>query len=220
MSRAVKPDRKTRILDAAENAFADFGFEGASLRNIILDAGVNLATVYYYFKSKEGLMAAVFERRFGPVRQEQMDCLRRLQLASANRRLPVEKILEAMILPPVRLAAVASTRHQTVMRLIGRIVTEPNPQTQELLRRQTADVRAAFQEALQRSLPSIPAIDLRWRVEFVWGALAFVLCNPGKIEKITDGACNPSDTATLMAQMSAFFSAGLRAPRVVSSPRI
>ncbi|MBM3892065.1 MAG: helix-turn-helix transcriptional regulator, partial [Verrucomicrobia bacterium] len=75
MSPSSEQSRKMRILDAAEKAFADLGFEGASLRHIVQEARVNLATVYYYFKSKEGLMAAVFERRFGPLRNEHFEAL-------------------------------------------------------------------------------------------------------------------------------------------------
>ena len=58
------------------------------------------------------------------------------------------------------------------------------------MRAQRAEVRTAFQKALQRSLPKAPLADLLWRMEFVWGALAFALCNPRKIEIETHGACD------------------------------
>ena len=61
--------RRERILEAAEQVFGDAGFAGASLRAIVRRAHVNLATVYYYFGSKNGLMEAVLKRRFGPLRQ-------------------------------------------------------------------------------------------------------------------------------------------------------
>ena len=88
MSGRIENFRKTRILDAAERAFADSGFAGASLRCIVQDAGVNLATVYYYFESKKGLMQAVFKRRFGPMRQEQLELLRRYEAGAPSRELP------------------------------------------------------------------------------------------------------------------------------------
>jgi len=173
---------------------------------------VNLATVYYYFGSKEGLMAAVFKRRFEPLRQQHLELLRRFEREAGGRPLTVNKILEAMLLPPLQLTAAASAKNKAVTRLIGRMVTEPNPQTQELLRRETEDARSVFLTAFQRSLPHLPMPDLRWRIEFVWGGLAFILCNPGKIEKVTGGICNPADTQTVLAQMIAFFAVGFRAP--------
>jgi len=211
MRKSSEHDRQTRILDAAENALAELGFAGASLRHMVREARVNLATVYYYFGSKRGLMEAVLKRRFGPLREAHLALLRQFERAAKGRPLPVEKILEAMLLPPLCLAATAPAKHQAVTRLFGRIVSEPNPQTQAVLRAQRAEVREAFLKALQRSLPRASLPDLLWRVEFVWGALAFTLCNPRKIEVETHGACDLTDTDNVLAEMIQFFSPGFRA---------
>ena len=80
-----------------------------------------------------------------------------------------------------------------------------------MLRSQRAEVWTAFLKALQRSLPKAPLAELLWRMEFVWGALAFILCNPRKIELETHGACNPANTDELLAEMIHFFSPGFHA---------
>jgi AcrR family transcriptional regulator len=211
MSKRAKRSRRTNILDAAETAFADDGYNGASMRTIVREAGVNLATVYYYFGSKNGLMEAVLKRRLGPLRQEHLDLLRQLESDARGRPLPVEKILEAMLLPPLRLLAAPVAKRQAVTRLIGRIVAEPDAQTQQILRSQRAEVRAAFLKALRATLPKASTADLQWRMEFVWGALAFILCNPRTIEMETQGACNPIDADKVLAQMINFFSGGFHA---------
>jgi AcrR family transcriptional regulator len=210
MGRKVESDPQTRILDAAENTIAERGFAGASLRDIVAAARVNLATVYYYFRSKRGLMEAVLKRRFGPLREEHLARLRQLEAAAKGRPLAVEQILEAMLLPPLRLAATPPAQRQAVTRLIGRIVAEPNPEIQAVLRSQRAEVHTGFLRALQRSLPGTPLPDLLWRMEFVWGALAFTLCNPRQIEVETRGACNPAHTEKVLSEMTRFFSAGFR----------
>ena len=211
MHKPSEPGRQTRILDAAEKAIAESGFAGASLRDIVREARVNLATVYYYFGSKVGLTEAVLKRRFGPLRQEHLALLGQFEAAAHGRPLPVEKILEAMLLPPLRLAANGHTKHQALTRLIGRIVAEPNRQIQEVLSGQRAGVRAAFVKAFQRSLPRAPLPDLQWRIEFVWGALAFALCNPRKIEIETHGACDLKKTREVLGVMIRFFSPGFHA---------
>jgi len=211
MPKPAEQDRQIRILDAAENAVAELGFAGASLRHIVQEAQVNLATVYYYFGSKRGLMEAVLKRRFGPLRQEHLALLQKFEKAAGSRPLKIERILEAMLVPPLRLMATASTKPHAVTRLIGRIVAEPNRETQEMVRTQRAPLRAAFLKALQRSLPRAPAPALVWRLEFVWGALAFILCNPRRIEIETHGACNPADTDNLLAEMIQCFSPGFHA---------
>ncbi|HOS76312.1 MAG TPA: TetR/AcrR family transcriptional regulator [Verrucomicrobiota bacterium] len=211
MRRKPTVDPQTRILDAAENAVAECGFAGASLRRIAQEARVNLATVYYYFRSKRGLVEAVLKRRFGPLREEHLALLREFEAANPGRPLPVEKILEAMLVPPLRLAAQDSARRQAVRRLFGRIVGEPNAETQEMLRHLRMESRTAFLKALQRSLPEAPRADLLWSLEFVSGALAFTLCNPRELEVETRGACNPANTEKVLAEMIRFFSAGFHA---------
>lgn len=205
---------QTAILDAAEQTFADFGFDGASLRQIVKSAKANLATVYYHFHSKEGLLEAVYRRVFGPVHAEHLKDLQRLNKEARGRPVPLEKLLRAMLLPPLRLAA-CPVKGDTIMRLIGRAVTDPNPQRQELWRRQHQEAREAYLAAIHRSAPHLAKEDLWWRFEFVWGAFVFVFCNHTRIETSTGGACRPSDIEALLPQLIAVFSAGFQAPPVL-----
>ena len=80
-------DTKERILDAAEQLFADFGFAGTSLRGITTLAGVNLAAVNYHFGSKDSLIESVFARRLGPLNAERLAGLDELE-SRAHRRTP------------------------------------------------------------------------------------------------------------------------------------
>ena len=57
-------DARSRILDAAEQAFADAGLAGARVAAIAKAADVNKAMLYYYFDSKDALFTAVIERVF------------------------------------------------------------------------------------------------------------------------------------------------------------
>lgn len=54
-------DAKERLLDAAIKIFAIHGFEGASTRMLVKEAGVNISAIPYYFGGKEGLYEAVIE---------------------------------------------------------------------------------------------------------------------------------------------------------------
>jgi AcrR family transcriptional regulator len=48
-------DARHRLLEAGQAAFADRGFDGATVRDICRRAGVNIAGVTYHFGGKEGL---------------------------------------------------------------------------------------------------------------------------------------------------------------------
>jgi TetR/AcrR family transcriptional regulator len=58
-STTSKGDTRARIIDAAREAFSAIGFEGASLRSVAKDAGVQHQLATYYFKTKEELWMAV-----------------------------------------------------------------------------------------------------------------------------------------------------------------
>lgn len=67
-------DRRTRILCAAQEVFAQQGFRSAEVREIAELAGVGKATIYKFFPSKEALLLVIVE--------ESLDYLRDLALAS------------------------------------------------------------------------------------------------------------------------------------------
>src|SRR3954449_2212338 len=55
-------DTEQRILDAAHSVFVRRGTAGARMQEIAAAAGVNQALLHYYFRNKEQLAQAAFER--------------------------------------------------------------------------------------------------------------------------------------------------------------
>jgi AcrR family transcriptional regulator len=56
-----EPPRGVHILDAAVRLIANEGLSGLSIRAVANEAGVSLAQVQYYFRTKDDLVAAAFE---------------------------------------------------------------------------------------------------------------------------------------------------------------
>lgn len=57
-------DAGTRILEAADELFAEIGFDGTTTREIASRAGVNKALIHYYFESKDKLLERLLERYY------------------------------------------------------------------------------------------------------------------------------------------------------------
>ncbi|HEY0700703.1 MAG TPA: TetR family transcriptional regulator [Micromonospora sp.] len=64
--RPGNPDTREAILAAAREAFADRGFDGASIRAIATTAGVDPALVHHYFGTKDKLFLAAVNSPVDP----------------------------------------------------------------------------------------------------------------------------------------------------------
>ena len=62
MKRKLSNDKAIRLLAAARQEFARWGFAGARVDRIVAAAGVNRQLLFYYFQSKRGLFHAVLRR--------------------------------------------------------------------------------------------------------------------------------------------------------------
>ena len=66
--RPGNPDTREAILDAAREAFAEQGYDGASIRGIATSAGVDPALVHHYFGTKDQLFLAAMNSPIDPAR--------------------------------------------------------------------------------------------------------------------------------------------------------
>ena len=58
-------EAETKLLESALALFAEKGYEGTSIREIIEGAGVTRPVLYYYFENKEDLFKRLVEVKFG-----------------------------------------------------------------------------------------------------------------------------------------------------------
>lgn len=64
--RPGRSGTREAILAAARSRFAELGYEGATIRAIAAEAGVDPALVHHYFGTKEQLFAAAVQLPFAP----------------------------------------------------------------------------------------------------------------------------------------------------------
>jgi AcrR family transcriptional regulator len=75
-------DTKNRLLDTAEVLFAESGFDGVSARDITKLANSNVASINYYFSSKENLYNEVCRRRLNALRDIRIASINKIMAAS------------------------------------------------------------------------------------------------------------------------------------------
>src|SRR3984893_17257943 len=87
--RASDPTRE-KLLEVAERVFADHGYQAATIREICVRAGANVAAVNYHFGDKLGLYTEVLQQS---IRAAQIDAIQN----ALDKTAPPEEILRAVI---------------------------------------------------------------------------------------------------------------------------
>ena len=163
----MSTDIKPTILDAAERLFAAHGVEATSLRAITAEAGVNLAAVNYHFGSKDGLLRAIFERRFEPLNARRMELFDELDAQNPSAQPPIAGVMRALIAPTITMML----RHPEFMRLSGWLLSASPEKRRAFIDERFGAIRERVTGLLARCLPDLPAEELRWRLHFIVGAM-------------------------------------------------
>jgi AcrR family transcriptional regulator len=207
VSEPVSISARERILEKAEHVFAEFGFDGASIRQIGLAAGVPVALLGYYFRSKEGLYRAVFDRRAPTVVEQRLAGLALAEMEpDLDRRL--ELIIKALVLPMLRLRA--HDKNPSFGRLMAHETTDPKSQSRGFIRDIFDPVARKVMDALASALPDRSERDINWAYEFMLGAMVYVMADTGRIERLSNGLCRPEDEASTVPYLVSFLTAGVR----------
>jgi len=206
-------DTRERLLNAAEQLFAEHGVSGTTLRALTKAANVNLAAVHYHFGGKEGLLDAVVERRATPMNQERLRELYELERSAGVGAPAVEDILRAFFLPGLR--TFEREEPETIdllTRLSARITCEPPEAIEALVRKHFGVVMRRFVEALQRALGGLRKEVVDDRFRFVIGTLSHVFSGTFDLDVIPGHpVCDTSDEERIQ-HLIVFLAAGLRAP--------
>ncbi len=170
---------KDRILGAAEELFAQYGFGGTSLRQVTSRADVNIAAVNYHFGSKENLINEVFRRRMDEMSSQRLAMLEQARSAHPGELRPV---LAAFIEPAL---ALARDRQGGVafIRVIARAYAEKNDGLRKFLSDQYGHVLREFARAIADCVPHLDKEQLYWRLDFLAGALTYAMSDFGLIKR-------------------------------------
>jgi AcrR family transcriptional regulator len=203
------PDPRERIFLAAERLFAERGFDGVSVRDIVQAADVNLAAVSYYFGSKSELLLAVFRRRAKELNQERRTLLREAEARHGGAP-PLAEILGALMGPPILWRDPASGK-DTASRFISRALAEVTPDLRKILESDVSHLRG-FLAALARALPDLSPLDVCWALHFTIGLPHQCTdTNFRRLKALSDGGCDTEDVASALDRAVRYAIGGIEA---------
>jgi AcrR family transcriptional regulator len=201
---------KRRLLDAAEQLFADKGFDVVSVRDVTQLAKANVAAVNYHFGSRDGLIALVVTRYMMPVNEERLARLETLEKKWSGKAIPLEEIIEAFVRPLVGIVRKSELSERLFCRLLGRIFAMPGDGLPPPVEDQMRNLSERFSRALGKALPLVSPEDLAWRMHFVAGAMIHMLLNQEMLHRLTNGSSGSPTMEATLGRFIRFAAAGLR----------
>lgn len=138
--QGLAPERRARLLDAAEAAFAGAGFSGASMNAILNEAAMSKGQAYYYVHDKADLYSAVIARALG-------DLIGRSDFAGLAEVSDVDAFWGGVYAAFERLSRIMIS--DPVMAALGRTMYE-GPQTERALEAPLARIRSALDLLVQK----------------------------------------------------------------------
>ena len=151
-----------RILDAAEQLFAEKGFAETSLRLITSKAGVNLAAVNYHFGSKKALIQAVFSRFLGPFCTSLERELDKRQ-SKPGVTFSLEELLELLVEQALAVKPRSGNDLSIFMRLLGLAFSQSQGHLRKYLEEVYGKVFRRYMYLVHEAAPGIPPLELFWR---------------------------------------------------------
>jgi AcrR family transcriptional regulator len=212
-------DTRERLLDAAEQIFAERGFEGASMRAVTQAAGSSVSAANYHFGSKEALLRETLLRRVGPLNERRLARLDALEEKAGGRPLEVETIVEAFLRPVFEEHVASVDATNRFRQVAARIYSDPPGVVATMKRDLFGPIVTRFVGALSAALPEKSREEIELGFQLTVGVMVHVISGHLVTTPLSeDGGCecwtSRLSDESVLEQMIAYVVAGLRAERI------
>lgn len=201
---------KDRLLDAAERLFCECGFKGTSIRDIAASAGCNIASVNYYFGSKEKLYEEVWRRHLIPMRDARISSIDKV-MSQTGVRPDLEDLLRSFADTFVG-SMVDASKASRLSKLMAREYIDGHLPTNMFVNEVMAPTITAMHSALMKTCPDLDESKILPVVFSVIGQLVHLVHVKTLLEQGGDDLSLPIfDSDEVIDHIVKFSAAGIRA---------
>lgn len=198
---------KERILAAAEQVFAESGFDGGTVRQIALAADAPIALVNYHFGSKEGLYRAIFELRTPIIVGQRMTGMELAEMEEEPDR-QLDLLVKSLIAPMFKLRA--AEKQSWFGRILSREVSDPKSNERHIIRDFLDPIAHQFVSVMARCRPDLSMVEIHWAYHSMIGSMVYIMADNGRISRLSGGECDPNDYRAATRHVTAFLIAGFK----------
>jgi len=166
----AKSETIDSILDCAINAFAQWGFEGASLRQIAAQAAVSLSAIDMYFGTKKNLYVACQMKVWDSISEERSELMRQASAQHAGQPVTLREFFAALSYPILRRVMSDSESVAAEVHFIQSRINEHRAVGTKLVN--TADRQVALLiDTMAQACPELSRNDLIWAFSYGIGVI-------------------------------------------------
>jgi AcrR family transcriptional regulator len=199
---------RERLLGAAEELFADRGYNAVSMRDIAKQANVNLAAAGYHFGSKENLFVESIMRQMRPLNARRLAAL--AELEKRPRPPTLAEVLDAFARVMLEQAVNDQESGRRLHRCLSRAFAESDQIARTVFRKELLPAAMRFLGAITRACPDLPPPVAGMGLAMYAGCVIHMLrwtVSPPFPELRGD---TQPDVDALMASLVAFGAAGFK----------
>lgn len=201
---------REKIIRVAERLFGSQGYAAVSLRTIMTEAEVNIASVHYHFGTKEGLLKAVLEARAGAINAERARRFDACAPATRGARPELRPIIEAFVVPAAQ--ALATPGGSDYARLSSMCSFDPSDEVRQIVWNVYDAISRRFIALLRAACPAVDEEEMFWRVSCLFGCLLSLRVADGRIGQFLPRPGVAPEADRRVEIMVDFVMAGLAAP--------
>lgn len=171
------------ILDAAERLFADRGYDGASIRDVASESGLQIHSIGYHFGPKESLFDAVVGRRAEIMTQLRRDALDASRQKAGAQTIPVRELIRSYVGPFIKSASHGDPGWRNYAALMGRLAN--SPLGTEIIAKYYDETARDYIAELQRSLAGADPEDVVEGFSAMVAAMLGICAATGRPERLS-----------------------------------
>ncbi|MBA7636473.1 hypothetical protein ES703_44093 [subsurface metagenome] len=210
ISQAVTSKEVTnRLLDAAENLFAEKGFDGTSIREITSQAKCNLAAVNYHFGGKEKLYSEVFRRRMIAMRDVRIAGIEEV-MSQTDHEPTLEELIRGFATAFIE-PLIDQSSGRRFMKLMVREMSDPRLPRKMFVEELAAPTLSALGKAMSKLYPGLDQRKIVLSIMSIVGQLVQVI-RLNEMFDLEDFVGAPAPTlAEMVDHIVEFSTAGIQA---------
>lgn len=155
-------DTKTRLLDTAEALFAESEFDAVTSRDITRLAECNVASINYYFSSKENLYNEVCRRRLNALRDIRIASISKI-MAAGDAEITIEDLFREFshaFLSPL----MEDPKGRAFLKLMTREMLYPHMPAGMCAEEMIMPIFATLLEAVEKICPDLTKEQVMWSI--------------------------------------------------------